>query len=193
MLRVILQWQIGSQWKISPGVRNLMFSEHWGFILDSKLLSLFSSWQLPSLWWNIPLQKDCLLRASHSGLASVGWLFMALSEAGPGQGQAGQGLWVVVRLCLACFWLSWIASPTLAATPSSLQLPKGLQMDLKASLIYNCKREVSGQWHPHREIFFEHSWCVQRKYHFLRHFACVSHFALLPSFANLAFFFLLYC
>lgn len=66
-------------------------------------------------------------------------------------------------------------------------------MDLKASLTQNCKREGSGQWHPHRKYSLGICWCTQRKYHFLGHFASVilQSFLLLLSLLSSFFFFLL--
>lgn len=93
-----------------------------------------------------------------------------------------------MRSCLSYLWLSGWASPTLAATPSSWQLPRGLQMALKASLTHNCKREVSRQWHPHREMSFEHMLMQTKKIPFPKALCVCYSFCCLPSFANLAFF-----
>lgn len=93
-----------------------------------------------------------------------------------------------MRSCLSYLWLSGWASPTLAATPSSWQLPRGLQMALKASLTHNCKREVSRQWHPHREMSFEHMLMQTKKIPFPKALCVCYSFCCLLSFANLAFF-----
>lgn len=144
-------WQRGFVLEILPLLSQL---EHLGFKIDWKLLNLLSFRRLPSSRNSQEKKRLSSETLSQWTGQCEGLCVASLRQAK--QGQSRQGPWTVDKVVSSVFWLSGLASPTSEATPSSWQLPEGLQIALKASSTYYCKQEVSGQWHPHREMSFEH-------------------------------------